>query len=127
MLQWHYVFNTNVDKFVEKFYRRAPNYTSFNILLLFAQLLCKSSSGQREISANALAATCRLQPFEIVAHPPGSMASKPSLVFRIRAAKEREKLVPLGRPVEVDFDGLLRISDIEPAAEGFPSIGDDLN
>ena len=71
MFQWHYVFNTSVDKFVEKFYRRAPNYTSFNILLLFAQLLCKSSSGQREISASTLAATCRLQPFEIVAHPPG--------------------------------------------------------
>jgi len=54
MFQRHYVFNTNVDKFVEKFYRRVPNYTSFNILLLFAQLLCKSSSGQRELSANAL-------------------------------------------------------------------------
>jgi hypothetical protein len=56
---------------VEKFCRCAANCTFFNILLLFAQLLCKSSSGQRELSANELAATCRLQPFEIVAHPPG--------------------------------------------------------
>jgi hypothetical protein len=71
MLQRHEVFNTSVDKFVEKFRRCAPNRTPFNILLLFAQLLCKSSSGQREISASTLAATSRLQPLEIVAHPTG--------------------------------------------------------
>jgi hypothetical protein len=41
--------------------------------------------------------------------------------------RQRRRSVPLGRALEVNFDRLLRIGDVKPAAIGFPAIGDNLD
>ena len=101
------------------------NFTSFNVLLLFAQFQCNYF-----FMGAIFCETKAVRNAKLLKSVYCKWKKKIIMELRCSASEfysPKNNLVPFRRPFEAHFDGLMRIGDVVPASIRLPTFGNNLN